>query len=63
MKHTWDYCGELKNAKNEIWSCEAGFERSDQIEIEWLNEEKRTMIKFFDEEKVKKWFNSHYPRF
>jgi hypothetical protein len=54
MKHTWDLCGELRNAKIEIWSCEVSFERSDQIEIEWLNKEKTNIIKFFDQEKVKK---------
>jgi hypothetical protein len=34
MKHTWDLCGELRNAKIEIWSGDVDFERSDQIEIE-----------------------------
>jgi hypothetical protein len=34
IKHTWNLYGELRNAKIEIWSCEVGFERSDQIEIE-----------------------------
>jgi hypothetical protein len=47
MKHPCDLYGELKNAKIEIWSCEVGFERSDQIEIEQLNEEKTNNSKIF----------------
>jgi hypothetical protein len=34
MKDRWNLCSELRNEKIETWSCEVGFERSDQIEIE-----------------------------
>jgi hypothetical protein len=47
MKHTWDLYGDLRNAKIEIWSLKVGFERSDQIEIEWLNKQKTNNNKNF----------------
>jgi hypothetical protein len=47
MKHTWNFCSELRNAKIEIWSREMSFESSDQIVIEWLNEEKTNNNKIF----------------
>jgi hypothetical protein len=63
MKHTWDLCGELRDAKIEMWSCEVGFERSDEIKIEWLSEEKTKNTKIFDWKKLKKWFHSSYRTF
>jgi hypothetical protein len=58
MKHTWYLCGELRKAKSEIWSWEVGFEKSDQIEIERLNDGKANNNKIFLLGKIKKWFNS-----
>jgi hypothetical protein len=53
MKHAWDLCGDLRDAKIKFWSCEVGFKGSEQIEIEWLNEEKTNKNKNFLLGKVK----------